>query len=137
MTPVSVRVFWVLLKVASVFRTMLPVQVLARSGKLKELIERAEAQLKNSPKSLQVHQTLADYYRAAGEREKVKQVYQKMAELKPDDAKMRYQVANLLVQAGDVNSAVDHYLAALKKDDDDSCHKAVKDGLAKAGLPMN
>src|SRR5262249_34313662 len=46
------------------------VQVLARSGKLTGLIERTEAQLKNSPKSLQLAQTLADYYRAAGDRDK-------------------------------------------------------------------
>ncbi len=92
------------------------VQVLARSGRLQDLIERAEAQLKSSPKSMQVHQTLAEYYRAAGNREKVKAMYEKMAELKPDDARLRYQVAQQLVQAGEPNAALDHYRAALKKE---------------------
>src|SRR5262249_30490466 len=87
------------------------IQVLARSGKLKELVERVETQLKTSPKSIQLHQTLADYYRAAGEREKVKEIYERMAAMKPDDAKLRYQVANYLVGAGEVKAACDHFLA--------------------------
>ena len=40
--------------------------VLARSGQLKEIIERAEAQLKATPRSVQIHQALAGYYQAAG-----------------------------------------------------------------------
>ncbi len=46
--------------------------VLARSGQLKEMIERAEAQLKTSPKSIQIHQALVGYYQAAGDKEKLK-----------------------------------------------------------------
>src|SRR5207247_2742346 len=42
--------------------------VLARFGQLKEMIERAEAQLKASPKSVQIHQALSDYYYAAEDR---------------------------------------------------------------------
>ena len=38
------------------------IQVLARSGKLQELIDRVEAQLKTSPNSVQLLQTLADYH---------------------------------------------------------------------------
>jgi len=49
--------------------------MLARSGKLKDLIERGEAQLKTSPKSLQLLQMLADYYRASGA------VYEVLADL--------------------------------------------------------
>ncbi len=92
------------------------VQVLARSGRLDDLIERAEAQLKSSPKSMQVHQTLAEYYRAKGDRDKIKAMYEKMAELKPDDARLRYQVAQQLTQAGEPNAAIEHYRAALKKE---------------------
>jgi tetratricopeptide (TPR) repeat protein len=55
------------------------ISVLARSGQLKEMIERAEAQLKASPKSVQIHQGLLGYYQAAGDKEKVKATLLKMA----------------------------------------------------------
>jgi tetratricopeptide (TPR) repeat protein len=92
------------------------IQVLARSGKLKDLIERAEAQLKASPKSLQLHQALADYYKAAGDRVQTKAIYERIAGLKPGDAKVRYSVANQLAQAGESAAAVPHYRDAIKKD---------------------
>ena len=92
------------------------IQVLARSGKLKDLIERAEAQLKASPKSLQLHQALADYYKAAGDRVQTKAIYERIAGLKPGDAKLRYSVANQLAQSGEHAAAVPHYHDAIKKD---------------------
>ena len=57
------------------------VGVLARSGKLKELIERAEAQLKASPKSVPMHQALVGYYQAAGDKDKLKATLRAMADL--------------------------------------------------------
>jgi tetratricopeptide (TPR) repeat protein len=91
-------------------------QILNRSGKLKELIERGEAQMKVSPKSQQLLQTLLDYYEAAGEKEKQKSVVQKMAEIRPDDAKLRFQVANQLSRLGEHVAAVEHYKVALRKE---------------------
>lgn len=88
--------------------------VLARSGQLKEMIERAEAQLKSSPKSVQVHQALASYYQAAGDKAKLKATLVKMAELKPDDGKLRFLVAQQLEQAGERGGAIDQYKAAIK-----------------------
>ncbi len=90
--------------------------VLARSGKLKELIERAEAQLKTSPKSIQIHQALVGYYQAAGDKEKLKTTLRAMAELKPDDGKLRYQVASQLMQQGDREGAIAEYKKAIKLD---------------------
>ncbi len=92
------------------------IQVLARLGKLKEMIERAEAQLKNSPHSVQIHQTLAEYYQAAGDRKKSVEMYQQMAAARPDDARLQYQTAQQLSQAGDPAAAVEHYVAAIKKE---------------------
>ena len=81
------------------------IQVLARSGRLKELIERAEEQLKRTPNAVQLHQALADYYKAAGQRDKARAELIKVAELRPDDATLRFQVANQLVQEGQADAA--------------------------------
>src|SRR5262249_38818500 len=90
--------------------------VLARSGQLKEMIERAEAQLKTSPKSIQIHQSLVGYYQAAGDKEKLKATLQKMAQLKPDDGKLRFTIAQQLQQAGERDAAITEYKAAIKLD---------------------
>jgi tetratricopeptide (TPR) repeat protein len=92
------------------------IQVLARSGKLNEMIERAEAQVKASPKALPAYQTLVDYYKAAGDKEKLKATALKMIEVKPDDAKMRFQVAQQFQNLGDHKAAAEQYLAAIKKE---------------------
>jgi tetratricopeptide (TPR) repeat protein len=90
--------------------------VLARSGNLKEMTERAEAQLKVSPNSIQIHQALVGFYQAAGEKAKLKATLLKMVELKPTDGKLRYTVAEELQQAGEREAALDQYKIALKLD---------------------
>ena len=90
------------------------ITVLARSGQLKETIERAEAQLKASPKSSQIYQTLVDYYQAAGDKKKLKDALLKMAELKPKDGRVRYQAAQQLQQVGERDAAIEQYKLALK-----------------------
>jgi tetratricopeptide (TPR) repeat protein len=92
------------------------IQVLARSGKLNDLIERAEAQLKSSPKSLQLHQALLDYYKAANDKDKIKATMAKMAEIKPDDGKLRFQLAQQFVEMNEHAAACDQYVAALRKE---------------------
>lgn len=92
------------------------IQVLARSGKLKEMIERSEAQLKNSPKSIQLLQTLAEFYRAANDKDKTKATFLKMAELKPEDAQLRLRVAQYLNESGDVAGSLENYKVAFKKE---------------------
>src|SRR5262249_40299944 len=92
------------------------IQVLARSGKLKDMIERAEAQLKSSPKSLQLHQALLDYYRAAGNKAKVKDVASRIVGIRPDDGKLRYQLGQQLLQMGEAAEAAEHFRAAIRKE---------------------
>jgi tetratricopeptide (TPR) repeat protein len=92
------------------------IQVLARSGKLQELIGRVEAQLKASPNSVQLLRTLADYHKAAGEADKAKAVYERIAKLRPDDAQLRYQIAMQLVQSGDPAASLPHFKAAIAKE---------------------
>ncbi len=91
-------------------------QVLARSGKLKELIERAEAQLKSAPESTFLYQTLSEYFQASGDRVKALEVLERMAKSRPDDARLQYQIAQQMVQSGKAAEAIPHYQAALKND---------------------
>jgi tetratricopeptide (TPR) repeat protein len=92
------------------------VQVLARSGRIKEMIGRLEEQVQRTPGSLQLHQRLADYYKASGDKDKAKLEYDAMVKLRPDDTRLRFQIANDLAQAGDNASAIEHYSAALRKE---------------------
>ena len=92
------------------------VGVLARSGQLKEIVARAEDQLKASPKSVQIHQTLLSYYQATADKDKQKATILKILELKPDDAKLRFSSAQALNGLGDKEAAMANYKLALKKD---------------------
>ena len=92
------------------------VQVFARSGKLKELIARAEAQLETSPTSQQLLQTLVDYYQADGQRDKVRATYKKIAALRPDDARLQMQIGVQLSQGGAAADSLDYFRAALQKE---------------------
>ncbi|WP_165071895.1 DUF1583 domain-containing protein [Paludisphaera rhizosphaerae] len=92
------------------------VQVLARSGRLDELIGRVKDQLKTTPNSVQLHQTLADYYKAANRRDDARAELMKVIELRPDDASLRYQTATQLYQEGQAAAAVEQYKAAFQKD---------------------
>lgn len=90
------------------------ISLLSRSGHLETLIERTRSQLERASGSLQIHLQLADYLRAADKNEEAKEVYERIAEIRPDDARVRYQLAQELVRAGDREAAADHYLAAVR-----------------------
>ena len=92
------------------------VGVLARSGRLPQLIDRASEQLKKTPNSIQIHQALADYYKASSQRDKAREELAKIVALRPDDANLRYQIAQQLVQEGQAALAIDHYKIILKRD---------------------
>ena len=90
--------------------------VLARSGRLPQMIERTSEQLKKTPNSIQIHQTLADYYKASNQRDKARGELVKIVALRPDDYSLRYQVAVQLAQEGQSAAALEHYKAILKKE---------------------
>ena len=91
-------------------------QVLARSGKLNDLIQRTEEQLQHTPGSAQLHLTLADYYTAANQRDKARAELASLVKLHPDDTQLRLRVATMLAQQGQATAAVEHYDVILKKD---------------------
>ncbi len=90
--------------------------VLARSGRLPRLIERAREQLATNPSSIRLYQTLADYFVAARQNENARKSLEKLLELRPGDAGLRIQVANRLTRIGQARAALDHYRIAFKKD---------------------
>jgi tetratricopeptide (TPR) repeat protein len=92
------------------------IQVLLRSGKLPEMIARAEKQLAAAPSSVQIVQTLAEYYQAAGDKAKARQTSLKLVALKPDDANLRYQTADSLMRSKETVLALEHYRQAIKLD---------------------
>jgi tetratricopeptide (TPR) repeat protein len=92
------------------------IQVLVRTGKLPTLIERTEVQLKSAPRSLELHQTLLEYYKAAGDKNKVKDIALRMSKIWPDDAKVQYQIAQQLREIGEWAAAADRYRDSLRKD---------------------
>jgi tetratricopeptide (TPR) repeat protein len=92
------------------------IQVLARSGKLKDLIARLEAQIKTTPGSVQLYRTLADYYRADNQRDKARAADLKVIELRPDDGKLRFQVAQRFLEAGEAEASIEHFKIAIEKE---------------------
>ena len=92
------------------------VQVVAQSGKMKDLMARAEAQLERSPNSMQVLQTLAEYALVAGDRDKTVALHGRMARARPDDVQTRLLVAGQMAQAGAVAQAAEQYQAAVRLD---------------------
>lgn len=91
-------------------------QVLKRSGKLPELITKVEEQLKHSPKSQKLIETLIEYYTAAGNEKKVSELSERYAETKGDDPQFRYQLGMKLMQAGKHKESLEHFKVALKKE---------------------
>lgn len=90
-------------------------QVLGAAGKLKEMIAATEEQVKHSPQATQLVGTLAEYYEAAGEKEKSLALEAKLVEQKKDDATFRYRYAQKLAAAGKRDEACEQYKIVLKQ----------------------
>src|SRR6185436_15659124 len=89
--------------------------VLGAAGKLKEMIAATEEQVKHSPQATQLVGTLAEYYEAAGEKEKSLALEAKLVEQKKDDATFRYRYAQKLAAAGKRDEACEQYKIVLKQ----------------------
>jgi predicted Zn-dependent protease len=80
--------------------------VLNRSGKLPEMIKKIEDQLKTSPKSQRLIETLIEYYTASGDTKKAEELTAKIAETKQSDPAFRYTLAQQLMNLGKHNEAI-------------------------------
>jgi tetratricopeptide (TPR) repeat protein len=90
--------------------------VLARSGRIKDMIERVEAQIKVSPESVRLYQTLAEYHQAAGDKALHLQTLRRMAELRTDDMALVMQVAREIENTGKAADALELYRTVIIKD---------------------
>ncbi len=91
-------------------------QVLNRSGKLPEMIAKVESQLKNSPKSQRLLETLLEYHVAAGNDKKIEELNAKLSESKVDNPQFRYQLAMKLLDAGKTTEANEHLKIVFEKE---------------------
>ncbi len=91
-------------------------QVLNRSGKLPEMIAKVESQLKNSPKSQRLLETLLEYHVAAGNDKQVEELNAKLSESKIDNPAFRYQLAMKLLDAGKTKEANEHLKLVFEKE---------------------
>ena len=90
--------------------------VLNRSGKLPEMIKKIEDQLKTSPKSQRLTETLIEYYTASGDTKKAEELTAKIAESKQSDPAFQYTLAQQLMNQGKHNEAIEHLKVVIKKD---------------------
>ncbi len=90
--------------------------VLKRSGKLPDMIKKVEGQIKNSPKSQKLVETLIEYYMANGEDKKAAELASSLAETKQDDPQFRYNLGKQLMEQGKHAEAATHLKIAFKKD---------------------
>ena len=90
--------------------------VLKRSGKLPDMIKKVEGQIKNSPKSQKLLETLIEYYLANGDNKKAAELANSLAETKQDDPQFRYNLGKQLMEQGKHAEAAAHFKIAFKKD---------------------
>ena len=74
------------------------IRCLAQSGKLAQMIARAEAQLKATPRSYHLLQTLTEYYEATPDAAKARSTVERMLALRLDDPPARLQLGNDLAR---------------------------------------
>lgn len=93
----------------------LAIQVLKDSGKLKEIIERVEQQLQNSPNSIQLHSILQEYYSVAGNKAQAKEMQYRLVELNHADPHPRYALGLALLQGPDSERGLSMLKSAIRQ----------------------
>ena len=95
---------------------MAAIGVLSRSGRLTQLIDKANEQLQKTPNAVQIHQTLADYYKAANRRDEMRAELAKVVATPPRRPDPPLPRRQQLVQEGQAEAAIEHYKFILKTD---------------------
>ena len=90
-------------------------QLLQQTGALKEMTERLEKQLEESPNSPRLYEQLIEFYQAANTRDKVQALLEKAIAQRPEAVALRVQLAKQLEQNGKLKEACDQYLEVLKQ----------------------
>jgi tetratricopeptide (TPR) repeat protein len=90
-------------------------QVLVRSGRLPDMIARLESQLTLSPQSLRLLETLQEYYEAAGNEKQVRQLTERLSEVR-GDPRFQFELGLKLLGAGRIGEATVLFHEVLKRD---------------------
>lgn len=92
------------------------VTVLGKSGQLESIIQRTIDQLSRSPKSVRLHQTLIEYYVAAGRSQDAAQMRESLTALIPVTAGSLLREGKQLEVGRKYSAACDKYLQAFEQD---------------------
>ncbi|MBX3451493.1 MAG: DUF1583 domain-containing protein [Planctomycetaceae bacterium] len=90
-------------------------KLLHQTGALKKLIERTETQLAAAPNAAPLYEQLIEYYGAANDRDKVRELLLAAVEQRPDSPELRVLLATQLQQSGKTAEACDQYAVLLKQ----------------------
>ena len=92
------------------------VTVLSKSGQLQELIQRVQEQLARSPQSVRLHQTLSEYYKAAGRTADAARVDELLKAMAPENIDTLVKLAQQLERGRNYAAASEKYLEVLHRD---------------------
>jgi tetratricopeptide (TPR) repeat protein len=92
------------------------VAVLSKSGQLQELIQRVQDQLARSPQSVRLHQTLSQYYKAAGRTADAARIDELLKAMAPQNIDTLVKLAQQLERSRKYVEASEKYLEVLHRD---------------------
>lgn len=92
------------------------VTTLAELGQLDSLIARTEQQLQQAPESVELLQSLGEFYRAAGRTEQAMQIAARLTEVQPNSVAHLLKLATQYENVRNFSAACTHYLEVLKRD---------------------
>jgi tetratricopeptide (TPR) repeat protein len=90
------------------------IQQLNKTGELNKLIARLEEQLKSSPDSKRLNETLLDYYQSAGRTKEADDIMKKLRANLPDNPSLLVTQARKLYSSRDYKGACDLYLKVIE-----------------------
>jgi tetratricopeptide (TPR) repeat protein len=89
---------------------------LATTDRIHDMIARAEERAKARPSSFAMLEALAELYTATADKPKLNEILERMAQLRPDDARFHYGVALAFSVAGADAKAIEQFNAAIRAD---------------------
>lgn len=92
------------------------VSTLAEFGQLDSLIARTERQLQQAPESIELLQSLGEFYKAADRTQEAMAIAARLAEVQPDSVDYLLKLATQYEKVRNFSAACTHYLEVLKKD---------------------
>ncbi len=92
------------------------VATLAKFKQLDSLIARTQQQLQQAPESIELLQSLGEFYKAAGKTQEAMVIAAKLTEVQPDSVDYLLKLATQYETVRNFSAACTHYLEVLKRD---------------------